>query len=108
MDEKIVNVEDVKSVLRGVGIKPEEYAQCAGFTSPKLDKPLVSEDVVLAELTLEEEGFFRCMGYAFEEKVVDTMRLKALYETFWIAMRSLHDLPLSDLAVKQGKFIVPM
>ncbi len=106
--DKIVNVEDVKSVLQEVGIKPQEYAQCAGFTSPKLGEPLNNGDVVLAELTPEEEGFFRCMNYAFEEKVVDTLRLKALHETFWTAMRSLHNLPLSELAVKEGRFIVPM
>ena len=108
MDEKIVSVEDIQCVLQQVGIKPQEYAQCAGFTSPKLGEPLSTEDIVLAELTPEEEGFFRCVNYAFEEKVVDTMRLKALYETFWSAIRSLHDLPSDDLAVKEGRFIVPM
>ena len=75
-------------------------------TSPELDQPLTSQDTVLVELTPEEEGFFRCMGYAHGEKVVDTMRLKALYETFWSAMRDLHGLPFTGLAVREGKFIV--
>ena len=106
MDEKLIDIEDVRSVFKKVGLESEECDNCLGWTSPKLDEPLSSEDTVLAELTPEEEVFFRCMGYAYEEKVVDTMRLRALYETFWSAMRRLHDLPLSDLAVKEGKFIV--
>ena len=106
MDESVINVEDVKSVFREVGIHSEECNQCMGWTSPKLDNPLTHEDTVLAELTPEEQGFFRCMGYVFEEKVVDTLRLRALYETFWLTVRSLHDLPPADLAVRQGKYIV--
>jgi hypothetical protein len=46
------------------------------------------------------------MGYAYEEKVVDSLRLKALYEIFWGTVRSQHDLPLSDLTVKEGRFVV--
>ncbi len=106
MDERLINVEDVKSVFREVGIQSEECNRCMGRTSPELDKPLTGEDTVLAELTSEEQGFFRCMGYVFEEKVVDTLRLRALYETFWMTVRSLHDLPAADLAVKEGRYIV--
>jgi hypothetical protein len=73
-----------------------------------LDEPLIREDAVLAELTPEEESFLRCMGYTSAEKVVDTVRLTALYETFWSTVRSLHDLPRIDLAVKEGKYIVAM
>ncbi len=108
MDGKLIDIEDVRSVFKKVGLESEECDHCMEWTSLKLDKPLSSEDTVLAKLTSEEEGFFRCMGYAYEEKVVDTMRLRALYETFWTAVRSLHDLPLSDLALKEGKFIVAM
>ena len=106
MDERLIDVEDVKSFFKKVGIKSEECNRCLGWTSPKLDKPLTGEDTVLAELSLEEQGFFRCMGYVYEEKVVDTLRFRALYETFWSAVRSLHDLPPADLAIREGKYIV--
>jgi hypothetical protein len=78
------------------------------WTSQELDKPLTAKDMVLAELTKEEQGFIHCMGYAYEEKVVDSLRLKALYEIFWTTVRSQHDLPLSDLTVKEGRFVVAM
>lgn len=108
MDEKLIDVEDLKSVLKTVGVKTEEGEHCMAWTSPRLDEPLTSKDMVLAELTPEEQGFFRCMGYVSEEKVVDTVRLRALFETFWIMVRSLHDLPSADLIVKEGKYIVAM
>jgi len=106
MDEGLINVEDVKSVFKEVGLRSEECNQCMGWTSPKLDNALASEETVLAELTPEEQGFFRCMGYVYEEKVVDTLRLRALYETFWLTVRSLHDLPPAAIAVREGKYIV--
>lgn len=106
MDERLINVDDVKSVFKEVGIQSEECNQCMRRTSPELDKPLTSEDIVLAELTSEEQGFFRCMGYVYEEKVVDTLRLRALYETFWMTVRSVHNLPSARLAIKEGKYIV--
>jgi hypothetical protein len=106
MDEKSIDVEDLKSVLKKVGVRPEECNPCMEWTSPKFNEPLTSEDTILAELTPEERGFFRCMGYVLEEKVVDTVRLRALLETFWSAVRSQHDLPLIDLMVKGGKYIV--
>ena len=106
MDESLITVADIKSVFREVGIQSEECNRCMRRTSPELEKPITGEDTVLAELTPEEQGFFRCMGYVFEEKVVDTLRLRALYETFWMTVRSLHNLPPGDLAVKEGKYIV--
>lgn len=106
MNEKLIEAEDLKSVLKEVGIQSEESNQCIVWTSPKLDEPLTNADKIVAELTPEEQGFFRCMGYAHEEKVVDTVRLKALYETFWILVRSFHDLPSADLAIKEGKYVV--
>ena len=106
MMERLIDVEDVKAVLREMGVESEEYNQCKIWTSPKLEEPLTHQDTVLAELSQEEEGFLRCMGYVFEEKVVDSLRAKALYETFWNTVRNLHDLPWSDLAVKEGKYIV--
>jgi len=106
MDGKLIDVEDVKSVFKEVGIKPEEFNQCMGWTSPKMVQPLTGGDTVLAELTREEEGYLRCMGYVHDEKVVDTLQLRALYETFWKTVRSLHDLPTVDLAVKGGKYVV--
>ncbi len=106
MDERCIDVEDVKSVFKEVGLKEEECKQCMVWSSPKPDKPLTREDTVLAKLTPEEEGFLRCMDYIFEEKVVDTVRLRTLVETFWGTVRDLHDLPLSDLTVKEGKYIV--
>ena len=109
MDGKLIDVEEVKSVLKKVGFKQEECEQCMGWRSPKLDEPLASDDTVLAKLTPEEQGFLRCVGYAHEEKeVVDSLRLMALQETFWTAVRTLHDLPLCDLTVKEGKYIVMM
>ncbi len=106
MDESLINMEDIRSVFKEVGIQSEECNRCMRRASPELDKPLTSQDTVLAELTPEEQGFLRCMDYVFEEKVVDTLRLRALYETFWITVRSLHDLPPAELAIKGGKYIV--
>ena len=108
MDERLFNFENVKSIFKVVGIKSEECDRCMNWTSSKFDNPLTSKDMVLAELTPEEQGFLRCMGYASEEKVVDTRRLRALYETFWSTVRNLHDLSLDDLTVKEGKYIVAM
>ena len=104
--ERLIDVEDVKAVFRGMGVKSEEFNQCKLWTSSKLEEPLNKEDTVLAELSSEEQGFLRCMGYVFEEKVLDSFRAGALYETFWNTIRILHDLPGSDLAVKEGKYIV--
>jgi len=107
MDERLIKAEDIKSVFKEVGIKSsEECERCMEWTSQKLDKPLTNNDRVLAKLTPEEEGFFRCMGYASEEKVVDTLRLRALYETFWSSVRSQHDLPLGNLTLKEGRYVV--
>lgn len=108
MDEKLIHVKDLQSVLKTVGIKPEEYGRCLGWTSAELDKPLTAKDIVLAELTREEQGFIRCMGFALEEKVVDSLRSKALYEIFWGSVKSQHDLQLTDLTVKEGKYVVAM
>jgi hypothetical protein len=108
MDGKLIEVEDLKSVLKTVGIRPEEYGRCVGWTSPELDKPLTAKDIVLAELTQEEQGFIRCMGFAYEQKVVDSLRSKALHEIFWSGVKSQHDLPLDGLTVKEGKYVVVM
>ncbi len=108
MDEKLINVEDIKSVFKKVGIESQECDQCMGWTSPKLDASLTNKDTVLGELTREEQGFLRCMGYVLEEKVIDPLKFMALHETFWTTVRSLHDLPLGDLTVKGGKYIVEM
>ncbi len=93
MTERLIDVEDVKAVFKEMGVRSAEYDQCKVWTSSKLEEPLSNQDTVLAELTLEEEGFLRCMGYVFEEKVVDSLRAGALYETFWNTVRVLHDLP---------------
>ena len=106
MTERLIDVEDVKAVFKEMGVGAEEYNQCRVWTSPKLEEPLTNQDTVLAELSREEQGFLRCMGYVFEEKVVDSLRAKALHETFWNTVRNLHDLPWSDLTVKEGKYIV--
>ena len=106
MMERLIDVEDVKAVFREMGVQSEEYNQCKVWTSSKLEEPLTNQDRVFAELSSEEQGFLRCMGYVFEEKVVDSLRAGALYETFWNTVRSLHDLPRSDLAVREGKYIV--
>ena len=106
MMERLIAVDGVKAVFREMGVRSEEYNQCKVWTSSKLEEPLNNKDTVLAELSPEEQGFLRCMGYVFEEKVVDTFRAGALYETFWNTVRILHDLPRSDLAVKEGKYIV--
>jgi len=106
MTERLIDVEDVKAVFKEMGVQSEEYNLCKVWTSSKLEKPLTNEDTVLAELSPEEQGFLRCMGYVLEEKVVDSFRAGALYETFWNTVRILHDLPWSDLAVKEGKYVV--
>ena len=108
MDERLIRVEDIRSVFKEVGIKPEECELCMGWTSPKLDEPLTHNDQVLAELTPEEQGFLRCMDYTFEKKVVDTLRLRVVYEIFWNSVRSEHDLPMSNLSLKEGRFVVAM
>ncbi len=108
MDETSVNIEDVKNVFKKVGFEPEESDYCIGWTSPELEEPLTHEDHFVAELTPEEEGFLRCMGYAFNEKKVDPMHLRALHETFWITVRSLRNLPPIDLTIKEGKYVVAM
>jgi hypothetical protein len=108
MDGKLIDVEDLESVLKTVGIKPEEYSHCLNWTTPEIDKPLTAKDIVLAELTQEEEGFIRCMGFAHEQKVVDSFRSKALHEIFWSSVKTQHDLPFNDLAVKEGRYIVAM
>ncbi len=106
MEQKRIDIEDVKSVLKKVGIDSEECDQCLGWFFPQLEMPLTREDTVLGELTPEEQGFLRCIGYAYEEKVTDTFRLTALRETFWTTLRSLHNLPSSDLTVKEGRYVV--
>ncbi len=106
MDERLIKVEDIKSVFSKVGIKSEECDQCMEWTSPKLNEPLTKNDKVLAELTPEEQGFLRCMDYTSEKKVVDTLRLRAVYETFWGSVRSQHDLPSSSLILKEGRYVV--
>ena len=106
MMERLIDVEDVKAVFREMGVRSEEYNQCKVWTSKKLEESLNNEDTVVAELSPEEQGFLRCMGYVFEEKVVDSSRAGALYKTFWNTVRNLHDLPVADLAVKEGKYIV--
>jgi len=108
MEQRLIDIDAVKSVLKKVGIESEECDQCMGWTSPQLDKPLTSEDTVLAELTPEEQGFLRCINYTYEERVVDTLRLKALHYTFWNTVRGLHNLPSSNLTVKEGKYVVVM
>jgi len=105
MDQKI-NAEDVKFVLKKVGLGPKESNYCMGWISPELNEPLTSKDKVLAELTPEEEGFLRCMGYVYAKNEVHPFRLMALHETFWKTIRSLHRLPPRDIVVKGGKYIV--
>ena len=108
MDERLIKVQDIKSVFKEMGIKPEECDQCMQWTSPKLDEPLTQYDRVLAELTPEEQGFLRCMDYTSEKKVVDTLRLRAVYESFWSSVRSQHDLQWSNLTLKEGRYVVAM
>ncbi len=108
MNQRLIDIEDVRNVFKKVGFEPEERVQCANWTSTELDQPITSEDRILAELTPEEEGFLRCMGYAHEEKRVDRLYMRALYETFWKTVRDLHALPLEDIAVKEGKYLVSM
>lgn len=108
MNQKLIDIDDMKSVLGKVGLDPEECDQCMGWTSPELNRPLTTADNVVAELSPEEEGFLRCMGYVYEEKEVHPFRLMALHETFWKTIRSLHNLPRTDLSVKGGKYIVTL
>ncbi len=106
MNKDLINIDDVKSVLEKVGLGPEESEHCMTWTCPELNNPLTDRDKVLVELSPEEEGFLRCMGYVYEEKDVHPFRLMALHETFWKTIRSLHNLPQTDLTVKGGKYIV--
>ncbi len=108
MNGKSIELEDIKSFLMMVGLDSDETDRCMLWTSPKLSEPLDRGDYVLAELTSEEQAFLRCMGYAFEEMEMDPIRLAALHETFWNAVRSIHGLPASDMLVKEGKYIVAM
>ena len=106
MNQEVINIDDVRSVLKKVGLEPEESDHCMTWTCPELNKPLTRQDRVLAELSPEEEGFLRCMGYVYQEKDVHPYRLMALHETFWKTIRNLHNLPQTDLTVKGGKYIV--
>ncbi len=106
MDLRRINIEDVKSVFKKVGFEQEECDRCLVWNSPDLNEPLTAEDSVVAELTPEEQGFFRCLGYAYNGKGIDAFLLRALYEIFWGTVRTLHDLPLNDLTVKEGKYLV--
>ncbi len=108
MDVRPVEIEEIKSVLiEKVGFNQKEAEACMIWTHPQLVSPLRSGEKVLAELTPEEQAFFRCMGYAFEEKEVDPLRLIALHDTFWTIVRNLHGLPSNDdLTVKEGKYVV--
>ncbi len=108
MDERLIDIEDVRSVFKRVGFESEECNRCVVWTSPELEEPLIPQDRLLAELTPEEEGFLRCMGYAYAEKKVDSIRMRALYETFWTTVRDLHRLPFGELAVREWKYIVAM
>ncbi len=108
MDEKLISVEDIKSVFKKVGIESKECDQCMGWIPSKLDPSLTNRDMVLGELTREEQGYLWCMGYILEEKVIDPLKFMALHETFWTTVRSLRNLPLGDLTVKGGKYIVKM
>lgn len=109
MESRPVEVNEIKSVLERVGFQSEEAEACMGWSHPKLDKPLTNQDRIVGELTSEEQGFLRCIGYAFEvkDKDIDPLRLVALHETFWRVIRGLHDLPFNgDVTVKEGKYIV--
>lgn len=108
MKARPVEVGEIKSVLVDrVGFDSKEAEVCLGWTHPRLIRPLKSGDKILAELTEEEQGFFRCIGYAFKEKKADSIRLTALKDTFWTAVKTLHNLPpVRHLAVKEGRYIV--
>ncbi len=106
MKHERIDIQNVKSVLKKVGIESEESDQCLRWSVPQLDMPLTQKDTVLAELTPAEQGFLRCIGYVHEEKVTDALRLTALRETFWSTIRSLHNLPRSPLAIKEAKYVV--
>jgi hypothetical protein len=108
MDERTVEAAEVRNLFQTAGLNPEESSQCMTWTSPELDVPLTDQDQILAELSLEEQGFLRCMGYTVESKVMDTDLLRALYETFWGTVRTQHCLRQHDLAVKEGKYVVAM
>ncbi len=106
MNENPLKIEDVRSLLKKIGVTSEEYEHCTGWTSPELNERLGGEDRIVAELTKEEEGLLRCMGYAQDVKVIDRLRLTALYEIFWGAVIDQHDLSSGDLAVKESKYVV--
>ncbi len=108
MNQEVIHIDDIKSVLQKVGLGPEESEYCMNWTCPELNTPLTDQDKVLAELSPEEEGFLRCMGYVYQEREVHPFRLLALHETFWKTIRNLHNLPPTDLTVKEGKYIVKM
>ncbi len=105
--EKLIDNQAVKFVLKRAGFEPEECDKCMEWTSLELAAPLTTRDMVLAQLTHEEQGFLRCVIFGYEgKKEVDPFRLRALYETFWGTVRDLHNLPSNDLAVREGKYIV--
>ena len=83
-ENKPEDAEEIKSVSKKWNSSWKRREQCMEWRFPKLDEPLAIKDTVLAELTRQEQGFLRCMGYAYEEKgIVDLLRLTALHETFW-------------------------
>ncbi len=108
MNTRPVELGEIKSVLVGrIGFDSKEAEGCLLWTHPELIRPLKSGDKILAELTKEEQGFFRCIGFAFNEKKADPMRLTALRDTFWTAVKNSHNLPSARrLTVKEGRYIV--
>ncbi len=101
-----LQIEDIKSVMKRVGIEGSEAEKAMVWRHPLLKKPLSPKDDVVAELTLEEQAFLRSVGYVLYEKKSDPLRRRALIETFWIAVRMFHDLPRGTVTIKEGKYLV--
>ncbi len=106
MDGQLIEIEDITSVMRKIGIEGSEAEKAMAWMNPTLERPLSEKDEVLAELTSEEQAFLRSIGYALHNKKGDPMRRRALIETFWTAVRIFHDLPLGKVTIKEGKYLV--
>ncbi len=101
-----LQVEDIKSVMKRVGVEGVEAEKAMAWRHPMLNKPLSGKDDVVAELTVEEQAFLRSVGYVLYKNKSDPLRRKALVETFWIAVRIFHDLPCGTVSIKEGKYLV--
>lgn len=62
---------------------------------------------VIAELTVDEQSFFRLMVYVSDQGLVDSRERFRLWMTFWRAIRGRYDFTEGgDLGIRLGRYLV--